>query len=80
MKAVVVRSFGLPEHLTAEELPTRSGVRGRCSSTLSERAPHATAAGHLKPVAGEWFALANAAGAHAAIDGREMIGKTLLVS
>ena len=45
---------------------------------LSERALHAAAAGHLTRVVGQWFALANAAAAHAAIEARETIGKTLL--
>jgi NADPH2:quinone reductase len=47
---------------------------------LSERALHAAAAGHLKPVVGQWFALANAAAAHAAIEARATLGKTLLVA
>jgi NADPH:quinone reductase len=47
---------------------------------LSERALHAAVAGHLKPVVGQWFALGNAAAAHAAIEARETIGKTLLVA
>ena len=44
------------------------GLAPRQLRALSERALHAATAGHLKPVVGQWFALANAAAAHAAID------------
>ncbi len=57
-----------------------NGLQPQQLRALSERALHAAAAGHLKPVVGQWFALANAAAAHAAIEARETIGKTLLVA
>jgi NADPH2:quinone reductase len=47
---------------------------------LSERALRKAAAGEIKPVVGQWFALDNAAAAHQAIEARETIGKTLLVA
>ncbi|MEA2218985.1 MAG: NADPH:quinone reductase [Solirubrobacteraceae bacterium] len=47
---------------------------------FSERALAAAAAGEIKPVLGQWFSLARAGAAHAAIEGRETIGKTLLVA
>ena len=55
-----------------------NGLAPRQLRALSERALHAAAAGHLKPVVGQRFALDNAAAAHAAIEARETIGKTLL--
>ena len=57
-----------------------NGLAPQQLRALSERALHAAAAGHLKPVVGQWFALDNAAAAHAAIEARETIGKTLLVT
>lgn len=57
-----------------------NGLAPQQLRALSERALHAAAAGHLTPVVGQWFALANAAAAHAAIEARETIGKTLLVA
>ena len=47
---------------------------------LSERALQAAASGRIKPVVGQWFSLERAAAAHAAIEARETIGKTLLVA
>jgi NADPH2:quinone reductase len=38
------------------------------------------AAGRLRPVIGQWFALARAADAHTAIEARATLGKTLLVT
>jgi NADPH2:quinone reductase len=47
--------------------------------TLSERALALAAAGRLRPVVGQTFALDRAGDAHAAIQSRATIGKTLLV-
>jgi NADPH2:quinone reductase len=47
--------------------------------TLSERALALGAAGHLRPVVGQTFALDRAGDAHAAMQSRATIGKTLLV-
>ncbi len=47
---------------------------------LSERALAAAAAGRINPVVGQTFALEHAADAHAAIEARATIGKTLLVA
>ncbi len=57
-----------------------NGLAPRQLRALSERALHAAAAGHVKAVVGQWFALGNVAAAHAAIEARETIGKTLLVA
>jgi NADPH2:quinone reductase len=46
--------------------------------TLSERALALAAAGRLRPVVGQTFALERAGAAHAAIESRATIGKTLL--
>ncbi|HEX4344524.1 MAG TPA: zinc-binding dehydrogenase [Solirubrobacteraceae bacterium] len=46
---------------------------------LSERALALAAQGDLRPVVGQWHALDRAADAHAAIEARTTIGKTLLV-
>jgi NADPH2:quinone reductase len=46
---------------------------------LSRAAVLRTAAGHLRPLVGQRFPLADAAGAHAAIEARATVGKTLLV-
>lgn len=45
---------------------------------LTARALAEAAAGRLRPVVGQTFALARAADAHAAIESREVLGKTLL--
>jgi NADPH:quinone reductase len=50
------------------------GMRG-----LEEEALQAATAGRLKPVVGQRFALARAAEAHAAIEARATVGKTVLV-
>jgi NADPH2:quinone reductase len=49
------------------------------SRTLSARALALAAAGRLRPVVGQTFALDRAGDAHAAIESRATIGKTLLV-
>jgi NADPH2:quinone reductase len=49
------------------------------SRTLSERALALAAAGRLRPVVGQTFALERAGEAHAAIEARSTIGKTLLI-
>jgi NADPH2:quinone reductase len=46
---------------------------------LTERAMAAAVAGRIRPVIGQTFPLERAAEAHAAIEGRDVIGKTLLV-
>ncbi|MEA2155458.1 MAG: NADPH:quinone reductase [Solirubrobacteraceae bacterium] len=50
------------------------------SRTLSERALALAAAGRLRPVVGQTFALDRAGDAHAAIESRATVGKTLLVT
>ncbi len=47
---------------------------------LAERALSEAAAGHIKPVIGQTFALERAPDAHAAIEARTALGKTLLVT
>lgn len=47
---------------------------------LTRQALAAAADGRLRPVIGQWFALARAADAHAAIEARATLGKTLLVT
>ncbi len=72
---------GISQDLAADSgvtLVRGNGLAPQQLRALSERALHAAAAGHLKPVVGQWFALDNAAAAHAAIEARETIGKTLL--
>jgi NADPH:quinone reductase len=49
------------------------------ASELTERAVNEAAAGRLTPVIGRTFPLAEAAQAHAAIEARETIGKSLLL-
>lgn len=46
----------------------------------AERAIAEAAAGRIRPVVGQTFPLAKAADAHAAIEAREVVGKTLLVT
>jgi NADPH2:quinone reductase len=53
--------------------PTPVGLRA-----LTERALAEAAAGRLQPVIGQRFPLAHAAAAHAAIESRATLGKTLL--
>ena len=47
---------------------------------FTERALAEAAAGRVKPVVGQTFPLARAADAHAAIEGRDVFGKTLLLT
>jgi NADPH2:quinone reductase len=47
---------------------------------LAERALSEAAAGHIKPVIGQTFALDRAPDAHAAIEARSALGKTLLLT
>jgi NADPH2:quinone reductase len=51
-----------------------AGIRKLAQQALDE-----LAAGRLRPLVGTPFALSDAAGAHAAIEGRATIGKTVLV-
>ncbi|MFB9905445.1 zinc-binding dehydrogenase [Allokutzneria oryzae] len=46
---------------------------------LAERALSEAAAGRLRPVVGQTFPLADAAAAHAAVESRAVLGKTLLL-
>ena len=46
---------------------------------LAERALSEAAAGRIRPVIGQTFPLERAADAHAAIEARDVIGKTLLL-
>ncbi len=50
------------------------------SRRLTARAMTETAEGRLRPLIGQTFPLAAAADAHAAIEAREVIGKTLLIA
>jgi NADPH2:quinone reductase len=50
------------------------------SHSLTERALAEAAAGRLVPVVGQTFPLAKAADAHAAIEARQVVGKTLLLA
>jgi NADPH:quinone reductase len=47
---------------------------------MTERALSEAAAGRIKPVIGRTFPLEQAADAHAAIEAREVVGKTLLLT
>ena len=55
--------------------PAPDEITGLARAALAE-----AAAGRLRPVIGQVFDLAEAAGAHAAIEARETIGKTLLTA
>lgn len=60
-------------------LVRRGSLTPERSRTLSARALALAAAGRLRPVVGQTFALERAGDAHAAIEARATIGKTLLV-
>jgi NADPH:quinone reductase len=64
-----VRVIGIADRLPPEE-----------SAKLPEQALSALADGRIRPVIGQTFPLERAADAHAAIEAREAIGKTLLVA
>jgi NADPH2:quinone reductase len=69
-----------PEHAAAWRISLRSGAGASPGelATLTRTALAEGAAGRLRPVVGQEFELAEAAGAHAAIEARQTIGKTLL--
>lgn len=81
-------SFGLASgewaHISAETAADRSVTLVRPQSTpeemraFTESALAEAAAGRLRPVIGQRFPLEEAAGAHAAIEARTTVGKTLL--
>ena len=57
-----------------------NGLQPQALRELSGRALEAAAAGRIRPVVGQTFALEDAAAAHAAIETRATLGKTLLVA
>jgi NADPH2:quinone reductase len=69
-----------PEQAAAWRVTVRNGAGGRPEelAALARTALAEAAAGRLRPVIGQEFELAEAAAAHAAIEARETIGKTLL--
>ena len=69
-----------PEHAAAWRISLRSGAAASPEelAALARTALAEGAAGRLRPVVGQEFGLAEAAAAHAAIEARETIGKTLL--
>jgi NADPH:quinone reductase len=69
-----------PEQARAWRVTVRSGAGGSPEelAALARTALAEAAAGRLRPVVGQEFGLAEAAAAHAAIEARETIGKTLL--
>ena len=69
-----------PEHAAAWRISLRSGAAASPEelALLARTALAEGAAGRLRPVVGQEFELAEAAAAHAAIEARETIGKTLL--
>jgi NADPH:quinone reductase len=69
-----------PEHAAAWRISLRSGAGASPGelAALTRTALAEGAAGRLRPVVGQEFELAEAAAAHAAIEARETIGKTLL--
>jgi NADPH:quinone reductase len=70
-----------PEQAKAWRVSVRAGAGGASPEELAALARTAlaeAAAGRLRPVIGQEFELAEAAAAHAAIEARETIGKTLL--
>jgi NADPH2:quinone reductase len=72
---------GIAEEVAADFGVTLLRGNGHAPAALrafSERALRAAAAGAIKPVVGQTFALDDAASAHAAIEARATVGKTLL--
>jgi len=69
-----------PEHAAAWRISLRRGAAAGPEelAALTRAALDEAAAGRLRPVVGQEFGLAEAAAAHAAIEARETIGKTLL--
>jgi NADPH:quinone reductase len=70
-----------PEQAKAWRVSVRAGAGGASPEELAALARTAlaeAAAGRLRPVIGQEFGLAEAAAAHAAIEARQTIGKTLL--
>lgn len=63
-----------------ETIPLRSAISGpKESYVLVEEVLRLAALGHIRPVIGQIFPLEKAAHAHAAIEARKTLGKTLLV-
>jgi len=71
-----------PELARDREVIVRAGAGGSPEelAALARTALAEAAAGRLRPVIGQEFALADAARAHAAIEARETVGKTLLTA
>jgi NADPH2:quinone reductase len=57
-----------------------NGLQPQALRELSRRALEAAVAGRIRPVVGQTFALDDAAAAHAAIEARTTLGKTLLAA
>jgi NADPH:quinone reductase-like Zn-dependent oxidoreductase len=76
--AAVAAHFGVTLVRGIALTPERTSSSRR-QRTLSERALALAAAGSLRPVAGQTLALDRAGDAHAAMQSRATIGKTLLV-
>jgi NADPH2:quinone reductase len=73
----------VPQELARErEVTVRAGAGGSPEelAALARTALAEAAAGRLRPVIGQYFPLAEAARAHAAIEARETVGKTLLTA
>jgi len=69
-----------PELAQDHQVTVRAGAGGSPEelAELARTALAEAAAGRLRPIIGQEFELADAAGAHAAIEARETVGKTLL--
>jgi len=69
-----------PELAEDRQVTVRAGAAGNPEelAVLARTALADAAAGRLRPVIGQEFELADAARAHAAIEARETVGKTLL--
>jgi NADPH2:quinone reductase len=67
---IEVAEFGGPEVLRLRQQPDPVAGPGKAKA----------AAGVLRPIIGQRFALADAARAHAAIEARDVFGKTLLIA